>query len=274
MPGGSPWGNNNSLVLAGSGSDSNQDRHNVFTHIFNRESSSLQIGNQNMILYDTKGNRIYIGDNRMYMYPTLENQIRRVFYFDSEGNRVYVNAGNRVSYNDHLYDGNNIIDWGIRVHKILNSFFMPLGNGFKIPVLTGITEITKNTVGLIPLNPSGFFSALNNPLLFTQPLSYISYANGITEYVELGLQYKFLPINPSDVYICEVTLPNGYSLIFRDFFDFYNFYRNHKGVMLGGSSHYYCFDGVAVENVTWFIKSNIMGKIPAPYIIRCYSNYL
>jgi len=226
-PGGSPGGNN-SIVLAGSDSDSNSNRNLRF---------------MDNILRDR---------NRYTSSPVEEGDYE-----------VTVSPDNK--------------SMSIKVPGALNSIIVQLQEGFKIPVLTEATEITRNTVGSIPRPTGGFLSAFNHILLFTQPVFHINHISGISEYIELGIQYRFLPINSLDIFKCEVILPDGKYIIYTNFADFYCRFNTHKSIMLGSCLDLYNFENVSevMERVNKFIETSLSGdKSPAPYIIRHYSRCL
>lgn len=187
-----------------------------------------------------------------------------------------------VSLTSNMNIGNGL-NMNMEVRRYLNitnsllNVISSDSTGFRIPQILEPSYITHNMVGYISRPDGGFMSVFNHIGLFTRPLYYVNLSNGVSEYVELGLHYRFIPVNSMYTYICEVTYPNGHVTNYVNFETFLTNLLDHKALMIHHIPWINLSEEISsvVENVNRFIENSLrINNSPAPYVIRYYSNCL
>lgn len=181
-----------------------------------------------------------------------------------------VNVDNRLSMNMEVRRYLNV------TYSLLNVITSNY-NGFILPQIPEPSYITHNMVGYFTRPDGGYMSVFNHMGLFTQPVYFVNHNNGVSEYVQLGLHYRFIPVNTINTYICEVTFPNGYVINYVNFETFLISLLDHKALMINDISNIFLSEDISsvVDNVNRFIENSlIINYSPAPYIIRHYSHCL
>jgi hypothetical protein len=72
----------------------------------------------------------------------------------------------------------------------------------------------------------------NFPHLIYKPEKYTISLSGRSIYIELGIQYNFFYINPRNLYICEVTYPDGFQNKITSLEELSDFILKHRSEVL------------------------------------------
>lgn len=227
----SPGGGGNessSLILAGNSSNNNDNLgnyrlgHQPRSDIFPTEMGSFKRVKGGFLT----GDGVFIKDDDYYRVPVkyMENvhNVRGVkglhgvnMIKPSEG----LLAGSENGYGiGRLIWNNNNIQHGFIVPCFPTSDSMTGPGIFSIPPFT--------TVG------ANFIF----PHIISNPEKSIISSAGISTYIELGIKYRFYPLNPVNLYVCELTYPDGFKYKYTNLGDLSTFILNHRSRMLGCST--------------------------------------
>lgn len=236
----SPGGNGSDLVLAGAGSrTSDEDINSSFSPLLPNPKSHIianvevPYGHERVEWDYIDGKRIeggfllsrdgiFIKDYDKYRVPVSYFENRYNFAGDMMGSR-------RLNHDNGLLLGSN---GGYGIGKIIwnDQFYQ----GFIIPKYPSWDAMTNPGI-IIGDDPFKIKANFKFPNFILSPEIENIMNDGRSKYVELGIQYNFFYIGPRNLYICEVTYPEGYKEKITDLKEVSNFMINHRAKMLGCS---------------------------------------
>lgn len=226
-PGGS--GNESSLVLAGNTSNNNDN------------SGNYHLGHQ----------------PRSDIFPTEMGSFKRVKGGFLTGDGVFIRDDDNyrvpVKYMENVHNVRGVIGLhGVNMIKPSKGLLAGSDNGYGIGRLIWNNNNIQHGF-IVPCFPT--YESMTGPGIFSRPpfttvganfifphimskpeKSIISPA-GISTYIELGIQYRFYPLNPVNLYVCELTYPDGFKYKYTNLGNLSTFILNHRSRMLECSTN-------------------------------------
>lgn len=225
MPGGS--GNDLSLVLAGNSSNNNDQ---VFQPPRSDIVPRLDQPHRRVEWDYINGKKIkggFVVSRDGIFLKDHDKRIVSIEFFESRYNeKGEMYDCKKIYHNRGLLAGTNE---GYGIGRIIwnNQYYY----GFIIPQYPSFHFMPRPGIE-IGENPFSIRANFNFPDYIFKPEKTIISDNGKSLYVELGIQYKFFYINPRNLYICELTYPNGYQEKITNLRELSDFILNHRSEVL------------------------------------------